>query len=200
MRTFAITILLVGGLFCGPVRAGTIYNNLGPGNTWIVNREWDSNFDFMASPFVATGGGKLDTIVAPFFSLRSSVTFGLYTDSDGHPGTLLESWNVPVPGFPGVLTTLTSVLNPSLSSGTEYWFLIDNPGPPNPVAWYENNQGIPGGIWAGDKLSDPLDFDPASPLPAIQLNSIAEPASGILLGIGLLILASCRTRVLARIL
>jgi len=62
------------------------------------------------------------------------------------------------------------------------------PAQSNHVAWYQNSEGIAGGIWAGDRLDAMLEFVPDSPIPAIQLNSTAlvpEPAAGMLLGTGL---------------
>jgi hypothetical protein len=203
MRRIVIAIVLVAGLCCGPAPAGTIYNNLGPGNTWIINRDYSTNFDFMAAPFVTSGGGHLGDIVIPLFSLHNPVSLGLYADSGGKPGTLLENFSLTAPGFPGILTTIPSARNPLLSAGTEYWLVFTpTPAQKNELAWYENDLGLTGGIWAGNVLDDMLNFVPGSPMPAIQLNSVSvpEPASEILLGSGLLMLAFCRTRVSARIL
>jgi hypothetical protein len=62
----------------------------------------------------------------------NTVTVGLYADSLGQPGTLLEAWTVAVPNTcqtsssllcdPPPLTTLTSILNPLLTVGARYWF------------------------------------------------------------------------------
>lgn len=177
-----------------PSLADTVYDNFGLGNTFIINRDYLTNFDFMATPFVPTGGGNLEDIVTPIFSLDPPVTFGLYTDSAGQPGTLLEDWSVSVPGFPAQLVTLTSVQNPLLSADTPYWFVISlTSAQKNELAWYQNSQGVDGGIWLGFGLTNLTQFTPGSPTPAIQLNSTAEastpePASGILLGSALLLL------------
>ncbi len=111
-----------------PCLAATIYSNFGPGNTFIVNRDYQTNFDFMATSFVSTGGGILENIITPIFSLDSPVAFGLYTDSGGEPNALLEDWSVTVPGFPAELVTLTSAQNPLLFAGTPYWFVISLTG------------------------------------------------------------------------
>jgi len=179
-------------------RADTIYNNLGPGNTWIVNREYDVNSDFMATLFVTSSGGNLATVITPLFSLNNPVTVDLYTNSAGQPGTLVEAWSVSAPGFPGQLTTLTSVLNPLLSANTRYWLVI----PVTDIqklnlAWYQNNQGLDGGIWIGNNLDALIQAEPASPMPAIQLNStssspVPEPCTMLLFCSGLVGLAAYR--------
>ena len=169
-----------------PCLAGTFYSNLGPGNTWIINREYDVNSDYMATSFVTSGGGKLEDVLIPLFSLNNPVNMGLYTDSDGRPGTLLESWSATIPGFPGILTTLPSVDNPSLSADTTYWFVIDVAADQKlNLSWYENNQAVPGGVWFGNNLTGLIEALPASPAPAIALESVAtspvpEPSSASL--------------------
>jgi hypothetical protein len=187
--------------------ADTLYSDLGPGNTWIVNREYESDFDLMAAPFVTTGSGKLGDIVTPLFSLHNPVDLSLYTDSGDRPATLLESWSITVPSFPGILTTIPSVANPFLSADTQYWLVFPLTSLlKNNLAWYENNQGVTGGIWAGDNLNGLLNFVPASPAPAVQLNSLAptsvpEPASAVTLAIvfALLMISRAASRVLSAI-
>ena len=127
--------------------------NLGPSNSFIINRNYQTNFNFLATTFVATGGRHLGTIITPIFSLNPPVNFGLYTNSAGQPGTLLKDRSVTVPGFPAQFLTLTSVLNPSLSAGTEYWFVVSlTRGQKNDLAWCENDQGVDGGVWASFQL------------------------------------------------
>jgi hypothetical protein len=159
-----------------PSIAGTIYSNLSPGNTFLINRDYETSFGFMATTFVTTGQGTLDNILTPVFSLDSPVTFGLYTNSGDAPGALMESWTAAVPGFPGVLMTLPSIQNPFLAAATQYWFVIAlSAAQRNNVAWYQNDEGITGGLWAGNSLDAMLEFVPDSPTPAIQLNSTPAP-------------------------
>jgi hypothetical protein len=42
-----------------PSPAAIIYSDLGPGNSFIVNREYETNFDVMTTPFISTGEGFL---------------------------------------------------------------------------------------------------------------------------------------------
>jgi hypothetical protein len=74
-----------------PCLGGTIYNNLGPNDSFTINRGYETNFTLSATSFTTTDGGKLDSILTSVFSLISPVTFTLYNDSNGQPGTLLES-------------------------------------------------------------------------------------------------------------
>src|SRR5579863_6593353 len=89
-----------------PSAGETIYNNLSPVNTFLTNRDYQTNFAFMATSFVSTGQGNLDDVLTPVFSLDSPVTFGIYTDSGNAPGALLESWTATVPGFPATFLAL----------------------------------------------------------------------------------------------
>jgi hypothetical protein len=189
----ALLLLVLPFVAVSPLHAGIIYSNLGPGNTFNVNETYNTNFDFMATTFSSSGGGTLENILTPVFSVNSPVTFGLYTNSGGQPGTLLESWNATVPGSPAQFVTLTSQLNPSLSAQTQYWFVISlSQAQKEELDWYQNNQGVDGGIFLGNQLTGLDGFVPGSPAPAIQLVSVPEPASGILLGTSLLLLGLFR--------
>jgi hypothetical protein len=172
-----------------------LYSNLGPGDTFIVNREYDTGSDFLASPFVATSSGILASIQTPVFSLDSPVNFGLYASTSADSvGDLLESWSAPVPGFPSVLATLNSSVHPELTAGIEYWFVIGRTSRFQ-VAWYENNQEITGGVWEGlgpTGLDNLLQFVPGSPAPAIQLNATPVPSAALSLGSGLVLLTLAR--------
>ena len=81
---FSLSVVV---LICAatPSLADTIYNNLEPGNTWIINREYNVNNDFMATTFVASSDGKLADVLLPLFSLHNPVSMGLYTDSSANP-------------------------------------------------------------------------------------------------------------------
>ena len=187
----AVALLILEFLSATPCLADTLYNNLGPGNTWTINREYDVNSDFMASSFTTSGSGNLLDVSIPLFSLNNPVELGLYTDSGGKPGTLLENWSVTAPGFPGILTTFASVQSPFLSAETEYWFVIDVAADQKlNLAWYQNDEGVTGGIWIGNSLDSLIEALPNSPAPAIQLNSttastVPEPAGGMGLAAGL---------------
>lgn len=195
---FLNAIVTLGFIVAIPCLADNLYSNLGPGGTFVINREYDTNFDFMATTFVTTDGGSLGNIRTSLFSLDSPVDLRLYTDSGGQPGALLESWSATVPGFPGLLTTFPSVQNPLLSADTQYWFVIAlTNAQKDKLAWYQNNQLVAGGIWAGNSLDAMLEFVPGSPAPAIELDStsstsVPEPASGVLVGTLLLIASLLR--------
>jgi hypothetical protein len=102
-------------------------------------------------------------------------SIGLYEDSSGQPGTLLESWTalLPAAGNVAPLTDLTSLENPLLTAGTQYWLLID--APTVGVIWELNNQGVNGGLWGGISLDEIVQTAAFNATPAIQLNATAVP-------------------------
>ena len=78
-------------------------------------------------------------------------------------------WRVgvfPFLGVPGALTTLTSALNPMSTADMKYWFGITRTQRFQ-VAWYENNQRVPGRIWealSAGGTDELLEFVPSSPI------------------------------------
>jgi hypothetical protein len=177
------------------VFASTIYNNLGPGNSFSGGTDV-SNTNFYATTFTTTGAGNLLTVLTSFFSNSSPTTMAFYTDAAGEPGALLESWSTAIPNSAG-LTTLTSVVNPFVSAGANYWFVITNPTPGSFSSfWNTNDQGVSGGFWTGNSLTTLAQNFAGSAAPAIQLNAIPEPATWALVALGCCAVAVAKKRAL----
>jgi hypothetical protein len=114
---------------------------------------------------------------------------GLYSDASGEPGTLLESWSVPVPDSsdPGAIITISSVVHPSVSAGTPYWFVIEDTTGAVNMTW-GSYSGTTGGIWVGLSATTLVQAFPTYSMVAIELDSVPEPSSGLLAGAGALLL------------
>ncbi len=181
-------LFLVGTQAC----ADTIYTNLGPGESWNGLDAYVSG-SFFGTTFTATASGTLASIKIPVESnadFAYSDSIGLYEDSSGQPGTLLESWTVSLPpaGNIAPLTDLISLENPLLTAGTQYWLLID--APTVGVIWELNNQGLNGGLWGGTSLNEIAQSAASNAMPAIQLNATAVPEPHSAMFIGFILLAS----------
>jgi hypothetical protein len=186
---FSICCLASGHLW-----ASTLYNNLGPGDTFFRGY-FGSGDSLMATTFTTTGAGPLSTILLPITG-PSVVTLALYSNSAGEPGSRLESWtaNAPPPGDNPPPITLTSVQKTVLSSGTQYWFVITQQA--FQISWWTSFPGTStpenDGFWAGNSINS------LSQIPSVRMNMVAiqlnsfeeatrtpEPASAVLLLVGL---------------
>jgi len=166
-------------------QAVVIYSNLDPDVTFVANISYFSNYDavqFLGTSFVASGPGELSQILAPVSGPEFPVGFGLYSDTAGEPGNLLESWLVQLPEyteFPSSVYTFVSVNHPSLSAGDSYWFVAD----PSGIAWSANNLGILGGASVGGSFNALSNGgEVLNPTPAIELDSLPEPSSILVIG------------------
>jgi hypothetical protein len=186
----------------GCLSAGVLYSNLGagfpgdsPGNDSIFS--FSQQTYYFGMPFTTTAGGSLSSILVDILSDEGLPTpsAGLYTNSSGEPGTELESWSVSVPSASSV-TTLYSVLNPSLSPGTVYWFVFTLPmvnG--SDFTWKENDESVDGGPWSSlSSVNSLLQANAELPDPGIEVNSVPEPATGAMLAFGALVLSLCGRR------
>jgi len=161
--------------------ASIIYSNISgafPGKS--VDSQYAITGGFAGITFTTTGSGNLANIVTDLSQTSSTtqLTAGLYTELYGAPGTLLESWSVPViptccgsvPASVPPLTTLVSVVHPLLSSGTKYWLVL-NVGTGNTAFWWFNDQGVSGGLWVNSKVTPLHPGGATYPAPGIQLTS-----------------------------
>ena len=158
---------------------GTIFSNFGPGGTFgssLQRYDCDMTCGFMSAPFTASASGQLTSIQLPIDSNNSPITIALYTSSGGAPGTLLESWTTAVPATE-TLVTVTSVLNPTLSAGSQYWIVFTVPATTGEdIQWFQNLIGQTGGLFFGTSLTAQTHVFAANPLPAIQvLGNLSGP-------------------------
>jgi hypothetical protein len=82
-------MLCLSYLSCGQVHAGTIFNNFGLGEAFVLNDVYQASNTFIAATFTTTGEGILKDVLIPVFTIASPVMFGLYADTSGKPGALL---------------------------------------------------------------------------------------------------------------
>jgi hypothetical protein len=188
--------LLSSLMAAAPLCADTLYSDLGPGDSWNGSSAYDAGA-FLGTTFTVATSGFLENILLPVESnadFANIDSVGLYADSSGKPGTLLESWAALLPAEGNVppLTDLTSLENPLLTAGTQYWLVVD--APLSGVMWDLNDQGVDGGAWSGASLNGMSQLFPADATPAIEVTSMPEPSSAVFCGIAFLGLIVFRLR------
>lgn len=183
---------LVPALCCvSQLSAGIIYSNIGAGFPGDTGAYGFGGPSVEGTAFTATGQGNLWTIFVGIDGDSLPATVGLYSDSSGQSGTLLESWTFIVPSS---LPTLTSVLHPLLSSGTEYWFVMEIPNRGQNEGWRMNDEGVTGGVWYGPGRNTWSQIFPDEATLGIQLTSVSEPTSAVLFVIGSFVLVPLSRR------
>jgi hypothetical protein len=201
IRKTVYVTLLSSLMAAAPLRADTLYTDLGPGDSWNSFSAYVGGA-FLGTTFTVTTSGFLENILLPVESnadFANIDSVGLYEDSSGQPGTLLESWAalLPAEGSVPPLTDLTSLENPLLSAGTQYWLVID--APLSGVIWDLNDQGVNGGAWSGTSLDGMSQMFSADATPAVQLTSMPEPSNAVSCGAAFLGVILFRLRRGARI-
>jgi len=121
-----IVVAIIAAFCCAPLAGSILYSDIGagyPGDS--LAGDSPGSYSYFGTTFTATGSGALGDILITLSSDNPGhYNAGLYANSGGEPGTLLESYSVSVPFGNTVLTTIDSVSHPSLSTGTEYWFVV----------------------------------------------------------------------------
>jgi hypothetical protein len=199
---FRSILLAVAGSLC--LNAGTVaYTDFGPGQTYdtssgygiqnLLNGNWE------APGFIATATGTLSQVDVPlvFFQVTPAtlpLTISLETNNGGFPsGTVLESWTVSAASVTTTpqIFSLASVLNPTITSGTQYW-LVGSTNDVNGYVWLINSIGLLGDDY--NNGSGGFQYQPASPTLAFDVivgsspSGVPEPGSAALTMIGALIL------------
>jgi hypothetical protein len=195
MRVRTLVVIVIGVVSqMTATPASIIYSNYGaPFPSGVPGGYADStNSLFDATTFTTTGSGNLESIA---FGIndpsQATLTAGLYTNVSGQPDALLESWTFVGPiNFGSTITTLTSASHPFLFSGTQYFFVWTQNG--SRITWYQNNQGVTGGVWIGNSLTALSQSFSISPTPGIQLTSVPEPPAGLPLLMGVMVLLLLR--------
>ena len=211
-RRFASVLFVGAALGALPAFSGTIYSNLGPGDSYnsgaaygigpvfsfnsIVGESFvpGSNFQFSDArlALAAPGGGGTQT--------------GVYLEDDngGNPGAIIDSLveQTPLLGGAGSVIQFNCASCPALTAGKTYW-IVAAPANNNYSIWMYNNTGDNSGIaynlqsggspTPGSWSDNPTTTRGAFEVEGTQLGSVPEPGSLGLCGI-LGLLALCRVR------
>src|SRR4030095_9287611 len=129
-RFLAVAIISLG--IAAPVRADTIFSNLGAGGSYNCCQGWAvygsaAPIDLdRGSPFVPLNAYTLDSVEAAltWSNVTNAVDIWLMSDSSGVPGAILETFHiVNLPTFrtsSTALATVASTLHPLLSAGVPF--------------------------------------------------------------------------------
>jgi hypothetical protein len=149
-----VVFLLLGSV--GQARADMIlFNDFGPGSTYNAAGWWNiaGTAILPAMKFTPSATAQLTSLAfgmtIPVQGGVNGVTVELRSDAGGVPGALIESFDLsgqtmPALGTQGPPLTATSVTNPTLTAGTNYWLVAVDTNP-NQAVWNFNDQGITGG-------------------------------------------------------
>jgi hypothetical protein len=148
---------------------------------------WDilpSGIQAVAVEFNPSVTGTLGVIELPVAEVAGtgSIVVKLLTNSAGAPGSVIESWT-PTVGTSVAMISLTSVLQPTLIHGTNYWVSLTTTGSLE-ANWYTNTALLRGAdLFVGSWVSSSGSTKPAV---AILSQTVPEPAAGALAAAGFL--------------
>lgn len=156
---WAVTVLALVGT--APARAGVIFSNFGPGDSFNDGGGFTIGLGQTAgNAFVVPGGSDytLDSITAALTFANgpvNEVILSLETDQNNQPGAILESWtidNLPRTGLPASATTVDSTLHPLLQAGVQYWVVASNPDPSfqSSNTWNFTSPDVQGTVWTNN--------------------------------------------------
>lgn len=202
VRVRSLVVMIVSIALPLISRADTVYSTLGRGDTYnqtigysILGPASGYGSQADAASFVAGANytlTELDLALAFDSGSSSSVVVKLLTDNGGLPSSsVLESWTIDVPAYPGGVQSLIS--NPiALNAGSQYWIATFAFG--DTVAeWFWNTAGVNdvagshdgGASW---NLNTPTPEWPDQPAPAFRVQGVSavpEPSCLLMVGTGL---------------
>jgi len=197
----AAAILWIG---CPQLNASAIlWDTFGPGLT-VNNSSWTGcggSTCADGTPFVPAVTAQLETVAANlgFGEIDpppgDQYNFSIWTGVAGSPGAPLESWSLDAPPVDNTVNfTFTSVVQPTLLAGVQYWavYTTTSPSSNTQITWGLDSSAPPGGVWFG---SSPTELGPGGTdahLPALLVTGVEpvpEPGTLGSASAGLVVLA-----------
>ncbi len=179
--------------------AGTIlYDTFGPGLTTDSTLfAGGGSTIIVGTPFVPSMTAQLGTVVAALGSNGGTAyAFSIWTDLAGDPGAMLEQWPVS-PSSSIANIQFSSVLEPTLYSGTQYWALYTATASANAgLDWGYYNLSPSGGFWLGSSPTGLVQVAANFAKPALHIEgtTVPEPSTSVLFASVVAFLAVARHR------
>jgi hypothetical protein len=137
----------IAGIFLfSNVNAAVVYDNFGAGTSYDISAgqgvgssadgEYGLSFTPSASGFLSSL-----TVAASSVSGSGEITFTLYNNNLGEPGSVLESFNLEnLPDFGSSFTPQIIVANGTtyLDAAQSYWLIASHPNSPDISAWHNS--------------------------------------------------------------
>lgn len=132
---------------CAPVaQALVVYDNFGPAMSFDTSRgqgigsqsnaEYGLLFTTLDSGYVSSL-----TVAVSSFSGAGDITFSLYDNNSGQPGSILETYGLSnLPDYGSVFTpqTMTASGSTFLDAARSYWLIASQPNFPDTVVWHSS--------------------------------------------------------------
>lgn len=197
----ALASALVAAM-AGHASATVVFTNFGPGVSYDVTQGNAVGNDFAgdnaaeADSFILSGTAMFQSLAVALSCVVScpasaNFTITLAANNGGSPGAAIEKFvftnqTLQSLGNNNTPITATSVLDPLLLGGTEYWITLTS-SPNYAIAWNLDSTGDPSSQASstdgGVTWLSPSGMTPS----ALQINGMTpEPSAGLLLGTGLL--------------
>lgn len=181
------------------VNAAVAYDSFGVGDSYNINVGWtvtgpsnslgkiSTAFQFTSA--VTGGVGKISLALGSILGTTSYIN--LYSDAGDSLGTLLGSWSHTGAsgtfGTNGAKIVIDAGGVPSLASGQKYWLEAEATSSDN-FAWNWTNTGATANMIQGGTLFTDSDES------AYRVETVPEPASLLVLGIGALLARRKRSK------
>ena len=189
MKRFLATSCSALALVCA-AHSVVLYSSFGPGDTFQPLWGWTACGSLTSLGAIVTGfqfvsaaSGDVGRIDVALSHSTGSYGFSLdlYDDASNLPNNLLGTWTgtavIELGTWPGFASINVPAGTPLAAGGT-YW-LIARADPTSDLAWNPNSIGLTG------ILKQNANYFPNSDVGAFRLETVPEPASVALLGIGL---------------
>jgi hypothetical protein len=218
MKIPSVSTIAIGLLFLWsaaiPARADSvIFSNLGPGNSYTQGSGYtlgdpDSGDYYVTANAFTVGSTSMNLaaieVAAGIVTGTNQLTIDLDADSGGAPGAVIESFTVnnAMPTFGSVssdnLVTATSVLQPLLTAGTQYWVVLSVPNDGTTwAAWNVNSIGDVGPVAQYDHgtfVFGGSDTRGAMAILGVEPASVPEPSTLVMMGSSALVLLALGLR------
>jgi hypothetical protein len=125
----------------------TLVNTFGPGNSYLTGQGWTLGYSFSdfyvhAIGFIPATSGNVSRYKIAVLRKTGGYRLDamLLSDSDNHPGPLIEKFSFNVPkGTGDLLISANSTSHPHLAAGTRYWLVVAPPENSEELfGWYRN--------------------------------------------------------------